>query len=552
MKKKPTPKKTWSKKVIPKKIVATKKGVIKEIHSTTYIERCKIFCTQKILWVYRYFFSRRFIIFLWVFAFAIILIYIVLFFFAARIQTFMTFPGGSINLKEITNHPAGIIAAERVEYLSTTGNKITGLYIDNDAPKIVYYFHWNGWPIEYFYSDIQYISDLGYSVIALEFPGYGNSTWIPSIEENRDVSRIFYEKMQQKLGFKDTNVILWWYSVGTALAVDFGRQRDFDALVLFAPFSSRYDMAKETFGFPIQKLFFLEDSYISRESIKLIDEPTLIIHGNKDKVVPFKQWKKVYENSPAEKKYFIEIQDFGHSLIPERYGPVLKQYIKNFLTNFSLEKSKILLTPDLAETLLNKYQIQKKIDSLDLVSDNSITKYVDPNISYFESWYTPQDMRRLDREFIIDGKWDAQLREQAAIAFESLAEEFYTRFQEKILVVSTYRSYNYQAGIKARGCPDNLCAKAGHSEHQWGLAIDLWSASSKSFWDSSQRLTWFYNWLSDNAHLYGFHNPYQNGRDIDGYEIEPWHWRYVWVEFASYLREKDITFSQYYYGNRRG
>lgn len=548
MKKKPTPKKTWNKKVIPKKIVATKKGVIKEINSTTYIERCKIFCTQKILWVYRYFFSRRFIIFLWVFAFAIILIYIVLFFFAARIQTFMTFPGGSINLKEITNHPAGIIAAERVEYLSTTGNKITGLYIDNDSPKIVYYFHWNGWPIEYFYSDIQYISDLGYSVIALEFPGYGNSTWIPSIEENRDVSRIFYEKMQQKLGFKDTNVILWWYSVGTALAVDFGRQRDFDALVLFAPFSSRYDMAKETFGFPIQKLFFLEDSYISRESIKLIDEPTLIIHGNKDKVVPFKQWKKVYENSPADIKKFIEIDWFGHSLIPERYGEVLSPYIQDFLSeNLTIPKTEVFLDTDLAVKLLEKYQKQSRIENLDFIADNSITKYVDPRVWFTKISYEPQDLIRLERDFIIDSKWDAQMRRQAADAVEKMAEAFYSEFNEKMVVVSSYRSYIYQAGIKARWCPDNLCAKAGHSEHQSGLAVDFWSASSKQYWDSSLRLTQFYTWLDTNAHIYGFHNGYRNGVEIDGYDIEPWHWRYVWREFAEYLHAQELTFAQYYY-----
>jgi len=63
----------------------------------------------------------------------------------------------------------------------------------------------------------------------------------------------------------------------------------------------------------------LENSYISKDRIQDITEPTLIIHGNNDKVVPFEQGKLVYENSPAEKKFFIEIDNFGHSLIPERY-----------------------------------------------------------------------------------------------------------------------------------------------------------------------------------------------------------------------------------------
>jgi D-alanyl-D-alanine carboxypeptidase len=116
-----------------------------------------------------------------------------------------------------------------------------------------------------------------------------------------------------------------------------------------------------------------------------------------------------------------------------------------------------------------------------------------------------------------------------------------------MVVVSSYRSYAYQAGIKARWCPDNLCAKAGYSEHQSWLTADLWSASSNAYWKSSSRLMWFYNWLVENAHLYWFSNSYQNGREVDGYEIEPWHWRYMWVKFASYLKQENMTFAQFYY-----
>jgi LAS superfamily LD-carboxypeptidase LdcB len=94
------------------------------------------------------------------------------------------------------------------------------------------------------------------------------------------------------------------------------------------------------------------------------------------------------------------------------------------------------------------------------------------------------------------------MREEAAKKLSEMAEKFYTDMGEKMVAVSTYRSYG-------------------------GLAVDFWSASTKSYWDNSERLTKFYNWLYENAHLYGYHNTYQNGLEIDGYEIEPWHWRYV-------------------------
>jgi LAS superfamily LD-carboxypeptidase LdcB len=37
----------------------------------------------------------------------------------------------------------------------------------------------------------------------------------------------------------------------------------------------------------------------------------------------------------------------------------------------------------------------------------------------------------------------------------------------------------------------------------------------------------YYDWLDNNAFKYGFSNSYKNGISIDGYDIEPWHWRYL-------------------------
>jgi LAS superfamily LD-carboxypeptidase LdcB len=33
---------------------------------------------------------------------------------------------------------------------------------------------------------------------------------------------------------------------------------------------------------------------------------------------------------------------------------------------------------------------------------------------------------------------------------------------------------------------------------------------------------------------------------VDWYEIEPWHWRYLWVELATYLKNKDLTIAEFY------
>lgn len=498
----------------------------------------------------KYFISKKFRKHSLIFIGLCVVLYIWLLIFARPIETLITFPGKEVNLKAITNHPAGIIDAEFFDIKSTSWNNIHGLYIDNNAEKTVYYFHGNGAPMDHFYTEMRYIGNLGYNVMSYDFPWYGKSEGKPTQLEVGNFSREFFGAMQEEKQFKNEDVIIWGYSIGTAVAIDFAKEVDFDKLILFSPLASRYDMSEKFFGFPIQRFFFRENSYVSKEVIKHIKNPTLIIHGNRDVVVPFEQGKQVYENSWAQEKYFIEIDDFGHSLITERYGDVLRWYLEDFLWEGKLKESSTFLDRETASKILAKFKKQARIDALDLSSDSSLTKYVDPDISYNEKWYVPENMRALSRDFIVDTKWNAKMVEEAADNFEKMSEAFYKKFEEKVVVVSSYRSYNYQAGIKARGCPDNLCAKAWHSEHQSGLTADVWSASTNATWQNSPRYMKYFNWLDENAHTYGFHNPYQNGREIDGYEIEPWHWRYLWVELATYLKEKDITFAQFYYTDK--
>ena len=53
-----------------------------------------------------------------------------------------------------------------------------------------------------------------------------------------------------------------------------------------------------------------------------------------------------------------------------------------------------------------------------------------------------------------------------------------------------------------------------------------------------------YDWLAGNAHQYGFTLSYPKGQEErTGFEYEPWHWRYVGVELATYIHEHDILFN---------
>lgn len=150
-----------------------------------------------------------------------------------------------------------------------------------------------------------------------------------------------------------------------------------------------------------------------------------------------------------------------------------------------------------------------------------------------------------------DNKNGSKLNKEAYAAFQKLVdagekEGYHIRNN------SAYRSYNTQSGLynnykNSNGLTwaDKWSARSGHSEHQTGLALDVGVKNEYSLgkFESSPEFTW----MKNNAHLYGFILRYPKGKEyITGYGYEPWHYRYVGVDVATYIYENNITYEEYY------
>lgn len=221
----------------------------------------------------------------------------------------------------------------------------------------------------------------------------------------------------------------------------------------------------------------------------------------------------------------------------------------NIVKTWTLDDVKTLLleTKKIESEEIIIPKLQK--DDIIISSDSSITKFVNDKVHFSQLNYTPSDLVFLKWDYIIDTKWKQTLRKEANQYLQELSYDFYQTFTVKLKVVSAYRSYNYQKWIKDRGCSNLFCAKPWYSEHQTGLAVDFFEASSQKEFLSKIDLKKYFIWLWDNAHKYWFNNSYQNGKEIDWYAIEPWHWRYLWVDFATELKENNMTYWKYYNKN---
>ncbi len=262
---------------------------------------------------------RLSLLILWIMA----LFYVMLLFTVWNLETNMTFP--AIGYSKIN------VLWDQIFLMSPQWLKVSCLFRDTKSKKTIIYFHGNGGDINIFDDEIDYISSLWFNVLAVDFPWYGESGEIPTESSVYSASQTAYNYLTWTKKINSDNIIIWWYSIGTAAATDLAYHNPVYKLVLVAPLTSRYDMSTKLLWFPLQKYLFQKDSFVSIDKIKTIKIPTLIIHGTNDSIIPFEMWEKLFENSPAIQKKFIPINWADHNGILDIYGDELRDIFKEFL-----------------------------------------------------------------------------------------------------------------------------------------------------------------------------------------------------------------------------
>ena len=202
----------------------------------------------------------------------------------------------------------------------------------------------------------------------------------------------------------------------------------------------------------------------------------------------------------------------------------IKQIIKD--VNMNLDKEKYVdtyeaLYPNTEKILVNKYY------------------YLDEN-------YIPKELIDIDTKYAKQGM---KLVKNAKEAFEELSEDA-LKENMNIIAMSSYRSYEYQVNLynnyvkkDGKEAADTYSARPGFSEHQTGLAIDVYN--KKEPYTNFEQTAEF-NWMQENAHKYGFILRFPKGKENEtGYQYESWHYRYVGKKIAKNIHKNNITLEEY-------
>lgn len=167
--------------------------------------------------------------------------------------------------------------------------------------------------------------------------------------------------------------------------------------------------------------------------------------------------------------------------------------------------------------------------------------------NYLQQDYIPNNLENISTEYARSGM---SLVNYAKDAFEDLAKAA-KKEGMSIIAMSSYRSYKYQYNLynkyKAQDgeeVADTYSARPGYSEHQTGLAVDVYNGkeSFTNFENAKE-----FDWMQKNAYKYGFILRFPKNKTKEtGYDYESWHYRYVGISIAKYIHENDISFEEYY------
>ena len=182
-----------------------------------------------------------------------------------------------------------------------------------NAPALLY-LHGARWNLTGSSSRIARYRQLGFSILAIDYRGFGKSSGeVPSEEMSYEDARAAWQYLLKVA--PGVRHYLYGHSLGGAVAIEVARNNpEVDGLILESTFTSIRDMAKQYAWGWLPFEIVLTQRFDSLEKIADVTAPTLFIHGGNDRFVPPAMSEQLYAAATAP-KHLLVVDGAGHSNI---------------------------------------------------------------------------------------------------------------------------------------------------------------------------------------------------------------------------------------------
>jgi hypothetical protein len=189
---------------------------------------------------------------------------------------------------------------------------------------VVLYLHGNGGALSHRAERFHALAADGIGLVALDYRGYGGSSGSPSEKGLIIDAQTAYAFAAAR--YPAERIALWGESLGSAVAVAVAAEKPVCCVILEAPFASAVAMAARQYPFvPVRWL--MHDQFRSDERIGRVTAPLLIMHGDRDAVVPIGEGERLFARA-NEPKRFLRFAGGAHDGL-DAFGALVA--VKSFL-----------------------------------------------------------------------------------------------------------------------------------------------------------------------------------------------------------------------------
>jgi len=212
------------------------------------------------------------------------------------------------------------------------GNQLHGWFFpsEKDGPVILH-FHGNAGNISHRLDLVQPFLRKGFSVFLVDYRGFGKSSGRPSEPGLYKDGLAAWSYLVEKERIAPERIMLHGHSIGAAVAIEVALQKKVRGLVIESAFTSTKEMAKTMALFALFSPVF-PAHYNNLEKIPRVSVPKLVIHGERDEIVPFAMGQKLFE-AATDPKSFYPVKDAGHNDVfivgGEKYFEVFAEFAGN-------------------------------------------------------------------------------------------------------------------------------------------------------------------------------------------------------------------------------
>ncbi|MFH1242850.1 MAG: alpha/beta hydrolase [Pseudomonadota bacterium] len=231
------------------------------------------------------------------------------FLFYSRVENFFVFfPDSSFDLT-----PEALHLKYRDVFFGTEDRKrLHGWFFHQEkGSPVILFCHGNAGNISHRLDNIRLLLEKGLQVFIFDYRGYGKSSGAPSETGIYTDGQAAYDYLVQKVRFPPDKIVLFGRSLGAAVAIEVALTRAVKAVIIESGFTSTKGMAETMFPFNLFS-FLLPSNYNNLEKIARVRVPKLIIHGDADRIVPFKMGEQLFAAS-KEPKAFYALKGAGHN-----------------------------------------------------------------------------------------------------------------------------------------------------------------------------------------------------------------------------------------------